>query len=71
MEKCNTNILCDRQNCTNTAKYRFAVKGRMRYCNLCESCMQELYREIAEHTVPRSPQNKIKKTLDAKTTVKE
>ena len=31
MEKCNTNILCDRQNCTNTAKYRFAVKGRMRY----------------------------------------
>ncbi len=57
---------CDVRDCKNDAVAVFEVKGRQGRCFLCESCLATIAAEGRSRSVPRSPQNAIKKRLDRK-----
>ncbi len=60
LQNVTTKTKCDVRNCKNNAAYNFEIKGRGK-CFLCADCLEELFAEYRAHTVPKSPQNIIKK----------
>ena len=59
-----TKLKCDAKDCKNEAKFFFETKGRSGKCFLCESCLNAILAEGRRQTVPKSPQNTMKKRLD-------
>ena len=57
---------CDVKDCKNDADYQFATKGRAGKCFLCLKCLAELATQGKTVTVPKSPQNTIKRKMDMK-----
>ena len=57
---------CDVRDCKNDADYQFATKGRAGKCFLCKKCLAELTAQGKTLSVPKSPQNAIKKKMELK-----
>ena len=58
LNKINYKIKCDMSGCKNLAQYAIQTGGIFVYdLNICEVCMQSLYKCIGEVLVPKSPVN--------------
>lgn len=64
--KTETKMKCDVKDCKNDACYCFAVKGRGGKCFVCARCLTELMCDARKATVPKSPQNAIKRKMEQK-----
>ena len=59
----NYKIKCDMAGCKNLAKYGIQTGGIFVYdINICDTCMQELYKCIGQVLVPKSPVNMLNTT---------
>ena len=62
-ERVKTRIKCDASGCANLSDYRLINKRFVFNGNfyLCKTCLNELYRLISNHVVPKSPEPIFKK----------
>ncbi len=59
-------VTCDVKNCKNIADFTLPAKGRMGHFYICEECLKKLAKEYADRTVPKSPENAVKKAMKLK-----
>ncbi len=62
--KTETKTKCDVRDCKNDAQYCFAVKGRGGKCFVCDKCLAVLVGDGRKATVPKSPQNALKRRME-------
>ena len=65
LKKINALVRCDMPMCNNKAAYTITAKGglRSRQINICKECLKNLYDEISNELVPKSPHNMIAKAV--------
>ncbi len=69
----NRRLKCDMPNCKNIAEYKIEKEGFFRSVglNLCKDCVNDIYKNLAQIIVPKSPDNMLNKRIKTKENVRE